>query len=962
MKKIVYLMSLFLCIAGADVRAQIADVQGDRQSGHLGIRTYGTANGNTYVVGEKAETHENETEFVDGALLMIVADAHTETSQRLNYLYDSNEEATNGQIIVKDSPSEYGIQQNGAGLTGVSEHSFDRDRASKTLSLGNTEIFRGIVKLESTGTEGEWYFKFYYTGNYLAPVGENMSVPVTKENAGKFKFVHVAKGETYIAAIPNDRNGDGQSSEAVAVDHIHKILCTNGSTDAPYLFAEGSGAGIACEDGMDIASAKENYTEGDELKTGHHRNALFRVMPVTPDWAYLVNYKYQVTDAGLEYMHSDVLTVDVWESIPFTPETNFDFYNVQDEDKSISVTSSYSEAEPLTIRCTSTWPISFTQSISCGTAFPDGTAWHMIYANDDNSRWINYDATAGVANFDAYQVGKGYLWAFRWVKWPNEVATYNMASEQAYSVTLKENAGYAHPENAAWFLYNQDWATTEQTGTEHSFIFLRNGGGFSMAYPDYDDKNNLTTNARLGYNGSSEYGTENQWVIGYNGVGSSDQKNRLVASTAKATELIEEAASLYYPVRQNADEPRRLGAYEATQEEIDAYTTAQTAYEAASTSEESIETVIEEYCVVKPTEITLNPEGLYHIVSKNGVRNNENTNYSDRFVCSPNASINSGVVRDEYRKVFARNTITENIDRSSYKFTEFDALWRLVENADGTTVGVLQANSGMYLQKPDYENVVSVNNDANSYTLLHAGEMSNVWNLSTYDMKVGVNEWGLMSSAYGNDAKWAELYFEEVNEVPLKIIDTNTDGTGYSSLCLPFAVKLADGLQAFYATAISSTEVTLEEITTGVILANMGVLVLGNVGEYALEVTTTDEVVDNNLFIGTNMRTVGFNKDEIYVYAKGYSDFDHTDLGYGFFLNAASLNAVPANKLYIPATSVLSGSKSLSLHIGVETGVDAIETTEEKAHEVYYDLQGRRVLYPANGIFITKSGKKVFIK
>lgn len=44
---------------------------------------------------------------------------------------------------------------------------------------------------------------------------------------------------------------------------------------------------------------------------------------------------------------------------------------------------------------------------------------------------------------------------------------------------------------------------------------------------------------------------------------------------------------------------------------------------------------------------------------------------------------------------------------------------------------------------------------------------------------------------------------------------------------------------------------------------------------------------------------------------------------------------------------------------GTETGVDAIEA--ENGEDVYYDLQGRRVLEPTNGIYI-HNGKKVIIR
>lgn len=43
------------------------------------------------------------------------------------------------------------------------------------------------------------------------------------------------------------------------------------------------------------------------------------------------------------------------------------------------------------------------------------------------------------------------------------------------------------------------------------------------------------------------------------------------------------------------------------------------------------------------------------------------------------------------------------------------------------------------------------------------------------------------------------------------------------------------------------------------------------------------------------------------------------------------------------------------------TGIDNVNATAPAAKK-YYDLQGRRVLYPAKGIFVTEDGQKVLFK
>ena len=71
---------------------------------------------------------------------------------------------------------------------------------------------------------------------------------------------------------------------------------------------------------------------------------------------------------------------------------------------------------------------------------------------------------------------------------------------------------------------------------------------------------------------------------------------------------------------------------------------------------------------------------------------------------------------------------------------------------------------------------------------------------------------------------------------------------------------------------------------------------------------------------------------------------------------------IAANKAYYVSSSAAGAAFTLSFG-GPTVGIDAVEAADgaEKA-TIYYDLSGRRVLYPSNGIFVTGEGQKVFIK
>ena len=74
-----------------------------------------------------------------------------------------------------------------------------------------------------------------------------------------------------------------------------------------------------------------------------------------------------------------------------------------------------------------------------------------------------------------------------------------------------------------------------------------------------------------------------------------------------------------------------------------------------------------------------------------------------------------------------------------------------------------------------------------------------------------------------------------------------------------------------------------------------------------------------------------------------------------------TLRTIAANKAYYVSTLATGEALSLSFG-GPAVGIDQIATPGAEKAQTYYDLQGRRVLYPLNGIYVTGDGQKVFIK
>ena len=180
----------------------------------------------------------------------------------------------------------------------------------------------------------------------------------------------------------------------------------------------------------------------------------------------------------------------------------------------------------------------------------------------------------------------------------------------------------------------------------------------------------------------------------------------------------------------------------------------------------------------------------------------------------------------------------------------------------------------------------------------------------------------------------------------------------YTTLCLPFNVRLPENsaVKAYYASAAAEKVLKLTEITDGIIPAKEGVI-LHNTGdaEATINLTITAEgaTLDGNKLKGVTAKREGYTALSNYVLADKN--------GIGFY--KAKFTAIAANKAYLPSENITNPQGvMMAFSFGNEvTGIDNVNTAAPAAKK-YYDLQGRRVLYPAKGIFVTEDGQKVLFK
>ena len=178
--------------------------------------------------------------------------------------------------------------------------------------------------------------------------------------------------------------------------------------------------------------------------------------------------------------------------------------------------------------------------------------------------------------------------------------------------------------------------------------------------------------------------------------------------------------------------------------------------------------------------------------------------------------------------------------------------------------------------------------------------------------------------------------------------------TGYATLCLGFNAAIPAGVEAYTATEISNGYVKLTQIE-GAIPANAAVVVKANEGNYDfIQSNENVATIENNLLKGT---LVDENiHEEAYVLwnDNGTACFCKAEMTGTSWLNNA-------NKAYLPASAVptsLQDSASFSFRFDGNTTVIENVEIENKKVEIY-DLSGRKVENPTNGIYIVNGVKNV---
>lgn len=561
---------------------------------------------------------------------------------------------------------------------------------------------------------------------------------------------------------------------------------------------------------------------------------------------------------------------------------------------------------------------------------PDNPTWYklklrnndgnyVVYVDDNNVKTGNnaHNSPYGTSAQTTYQALNGAYWAI--VESDYGVKLYNRAAKKYVTVTAEGK--------------NKVKATMTDYGTTF-YMQKSNNADFSLRYEN-----------TKGYLGDHKDGFLSTW---YGDSNTDDTQNdggsgyKVIAVDESDIQL----AKTYASTISNATDADGLVQYNVEYDKI-----------ASATTLDQLDAAYQSYQTDKDfSDFT----GYYRV-------RNVNTEVN-RYLSSENIQVSTnGSLLEKWR---ADSNMDRNITRTTDADNFGSQLWQLTRNADGT-YSLVNANTGReagYItpEASQLQMVVNIGNGNGHYTFKPYTEGTTFDGYDAKSMFLMVDSEGNHASAasdndhvvannnqYTNKSNYWQLV--KVTSVPVTI-----KSVGWASVAFPFAVQVPaeSGVKAYFAESADDTRMMLSEITDGIIPANTGVLLAKDGGcTVNLPIVTTTTTYPNNKLACATAERDGYASKANYMLSAKTGTV-------GFLPSTMTL--VPANKAFLPAANITSGSgqaQMLSFYIGgTVTGINAATADAQNGNDVYYDLNGRRVLYPAHGIYVTGNGKKVFIK
>ena len=214
------------------------------------------------------------------------------------------------------------------------------------------------------------------------------------------------------------------------------------------------------------------------------------------------------------------------------------------------------------------------------------------------------------------------------------------------------------------------------------------------------------------------------------------------------------------------------------------------------------------------------------------------------------------------------------------------------------------------------------------------------------------NTGNLDNWADGNDEKCAWELIEVTDATMQPCLNCHIKAEGYATIAAPVALTIPAGVEAYTVTA-EETNAVLKKITdvipsgTGALLKNVG-----STEDYKFTFAVEGRTENENALVGVYVDT------QVAADINAYS-LKSDEQGIGFYQLGTEERNVSAHQAYLSLPESAKNIQAIMIEC-LSTGINGI--TANGTSEEYYDLQGRRVMKPTKGIYVTQSGKKVLIK
>ena len=215
---------------------------------------------------------------------------------------------------------------------------------------------------------------------------------------------------------------------------------------------------------------------------------------------------------------------------------------------------------------------------------------------------------------------------------------------------------------------------------------------------------------------------------------------------------------------------------------------------------------------------------------------------------------------------------------------------------------------------------------------------------------------------FGTSTTASQWTFEAVDEIGITI------GTsGYASVNYDFPVKFPAGVKVYKKAEEAATYIRLAEITPGAdgcvsLPTGNAAFVAGTPrASITLEILL-DEPADigDTGVNGTYLATTFNEGDAANIY--GIAKVNDVVAFYKMKANTT----IKQNKGYIESATNNAPRMELTFGEGETTGIESMLEDNSRRESidtsVLYDLNGRRVLYPSRGIYVTAGGQRIFLK